>query len=325
MNQGNGVILVTGGAGFIGSHIATRLVEQGQTVRVIDNFANSTRGNLGHIIDDIQLIEGDLRNEDDVARAVGGVDLIFHEGALGSVPRSIADPRTSFDTNVMGTINVLNAARNAACRRVVYASSSSVYGDTPVLPKQEDTTPKPLSPYAVSKLSAEQLCQVFHDLYGLETVALRYFNVFGPRQNPESQYAAVMPKFLRAYTAGQRPTIFGDGEQSRSFTYIDNVVDGNLLAGSEPNAAGRVMNLASDRSYSVNYIAEKIAELLGVEFSATYEPPRQGDVRDSLADITIAREVLGWEPVISLEDGLARTVTAFVEAHGPVVPTSAQE
>lgn len=310
------IILVTGGAGFIGSHIATRLVEQGERVRVLDNFANSRRSNLDHIIDDIELIEGDLRSEDDVRQAVDGVELIFHEGALGSVPRSIADPRTSFDANVMGTLNVLNAARDAGVRRVVYASSSSVYGNTPVLPKREDMTPKPLSPYAVSKLSAEQLCQVFYGVYGLETVALRYFNVFGPRQNPDSQYAAVMPKFLTAFTRGEQPTIFGDGEQSRSFTYIDNVVDGNLLAGSVPDAAGRVMNLASDRNYSVNYIAREMARLLGVECNPTYAPDRPGDVRDSLADITIAREVLGWEPKVSLEEGLARTVEAFVNERG---------
>jgi UDP-glucose 4-epimerase len=183
----------------------------------------------------------------------------------------------------------------------------------------------PISPYAVSKLSAEQLCGAFYLTYGLETVSLRYFNVFGPRQNPDSQYAAVMPKFLRAYTAGQQPTIFGDGEQSRSFTYIDNVVDGNLLAGSVPEAAGRMMNLASDKKYSVNYIARQMAALLNVEINPTYEPPRQGDVRDSLADITIAREVLGWEPAVSLEDGLARTVRAFVETHAVTAPIAAQE
>jgi UDP-glucose 4-epimerase len=312
------ITLVTGGAGFIGSHLATRLVAQGERVRILDNFANSTRANLDHIKDDIELLEGDLRNEDDLRRAVAGVDLIFHEGALGSVPRSIADPQTSFDVNAMGTLKLLNAAREANVRRVVYASSSSVYGNTPTLPKVETMSPRPISPYAVSKLAAEQLCVAFYQTYGLETVALRYFNVFGPRQNPDSQYAAVMPKFLVAYTNGQQPTIFGDGEQSRSFTYIDNVVEGNLLAGSAPDAAGTVMNLASDKKYSVNHIARSMAELLGVDFDPTYEPPRAGDVRDSLADITLAREILGWEPQISLEEGLRRTVAAFVEAHQPV-------
>ena len=313
-------VLVTGGAGFIGSHIATRLVEQGDQVRILDNFANSSRVNLDHIKDDIDLIEGDLRSVEDVTSAVDGVELIFHEGALGSVPRSIADPHTSFDVNVMGTLNVLNAARKAGTRRVVYASSSSAYGNTPVLPKREDMTPQPISPYAVSKLSAEQLCRAFFLTYGQETVALRYFNVFGPRQSPDSQYAAVMPKFMKAYTSGEQPTIFGDGEQSRSFTYIDNVVDGNLLAGSAPKAAGQMMNLASDKNFSVNHIAREIARLLNVDFNPTYAPPRQGDVRDSLADITIARDVLGWEPAISLEEGLARTVRAFVEAHTPATP-----
>jgi nucleoside-diphosphate-sugar epimerase len=307
-------ILVTGGAGFIGSHIATRLLQDGKSVRVLDNFANSTRDNLEHIIDDIDLIEGDLRNEDDLRRAVEGVDLVYHEGALGSVPRSIADPLTSFDVNATGTLKLLNAARDANVRRVVYASSSSVYGNTPVLPKQEAMKPMPISPYAVSKLAAEQLCVSFYETYGLETVSLRYFNVFGPRQNPWSQYAAVMPKFLNAYTSGQQPTIFGDGEQSRSFTYIDNVVEGNILAGFAPDAAGKVMNLASDKNYSVNFIAKTMADLLGVDFNPTYEPPRQGDVRDSLADITIARDTLGWEPKVSLEDGIRRTVDAFVES-----------
>lgn len=304
--------LVTGGAGFIGSHIATRLVERGDRVRVLDNFANSTPQNIAHIGDEIELIEGDLRNSEAVARAVAGVELIYHEGALGSVPRSIADPRTSFEVNVIGTLNVLNAARDAGVRRVVYASSSSVYGNTPTLPKREEMKPMPLSPYAVSKLSAEQLCQVFHGVYGLETVALRYFNVFGPRQTPDSQYAAVMPKFLRAYTKGEQPVIYGDGEQSRSFTYIDNVVEGNLLAGMAPGAAGQVVNLASDRACSVNHIARRIAEILGVEFKPRHESPRAGDVRDSLADIGVAREVLGWEPTVSFDEGLERTVAAYV-------------
>ena len=258
------MILVTGGAGFIGSHLATRLVARGERVRVLDNFANSRRENLDHIRDEIDLIEGDLRSPEDVRRAVDGVELVYHEGALGSVPRSIADPHTSFDVNVMGTLNVLTAARDAGVRRVVYASSSSVYGNTPVLPKREDMTPKPLSPYAVSKLSAEQLCQVFHGVYGLETVALRYFNVFGPRQNPDSQYAAVMPKFLRAYTSGQQPTIFGDGEQSRSFTYIDNVVDGNLLAGLGAGGGGHGDEPRLRPELQREPIARTMAELLGV-------------------------------------------------------------
>lgn len=307
-------VLVTGGAGFIGSHLVRRLVEDGKSVRVLDNLAMGRSVNLNGIRGEYELIEGDLRNEDDVRRACAGVELVFHEGALGSVPRSIADPRTSFDVNVTGTLNLLIAARDAGCRRVVYASSSSVYGSNPIMPKHEDMTPMPVSPYAVSKLSAEQLCGVFHGVYGLETVSLRYFNVFGPNQNPDSQYAAVIPKFLKAYGRGGQPTIFGDGEQSRSFTYVDNVVDGNLLAGKSDGATGRVFNLASDRSVSVNYLLREMARHLGVEPDATYEPSRLGDIKDSLADITAARDVLGFDPRVSFEDGLERTVTAFQES-----------
>ena len=305
------MILVTGGAGFIGSHLVRRLVEEGESVRVLDNFAMGRSINLDGIDGGYELIEGDLRSEEDVRRACAGVELIFHEGALGSVPRSIADPRTSFDVNVTGSLNLLISARDAGCRRVVYASSSSVYGSNPIMPKHEDMTPMPLSPYAVSKLSAEQLCGVFHGVYGLETVALRYFNVFGPNQNPDSQYAAVIPKFLKAFERGGQPTIFGDGEQSRSFTYVDNVVDGNLLAGQCESAAGRVFNLASDRAVSVNYLLREMARHLGVEPRATYEPSRPGDIKDSLADITAAREVLGFEPRVSFDDGLERTVATF--------------
>lgn len=305
------MILVTGGAGFIGSHLVRRLVATGESVRVLDNFAMGRSVNLNGIRGEYELIEGDLRNEDDVRLACAGVELVFHEGALGSVPRSIADPRTSFDVNVTGTLNLLVAARDAGCRRVVYASSSSVYGSNPIMPKHEDMTPMPVSPYAVSKLSAEQLCGVFHGVYGLETVSLRYFNVFGPNQNPESQYAAVIPKFLRAFERGGQPTIFGDGEQSRSFTYVDNVVDGNLLAGKSDGAAGRVFNLASDRAVSVNYLLREMARHLGVEPDATYEPSRPGDIKDSLADITAARQILGFEPRVSFEDGLEHTVAAF--------------
>lgn len=305
------MILVTGGAGFIGSHLVTRLVERGERVRVLDNFATGFHANLNHVADDIELIDGDLRDEAAVRDAVAGADLIYHEGALGSVPRSIADPQTSFAVNVTGTLNLLVAARDAGCRRVVYASSSSVYGNTAVMPKHEELPTHPLSPYAVSKLSAEQLCGVFTRVYGLETVALRYFNVFGPRQNPDSQYAAVIPRFLTALADGQRPTVYGDGEQSRGFTYVDNVVNGNLLAGGAPAAAGRVMNLASDRSVSVNDMLCQMGRLLGVPVDPIHVPPRPGDVRDSMADIGLARQLLDFEPTVSFEDGLERTVAAF--------------
>ena len=308
------MILVTGGAGFIGSHLVVRLVERGDHVRVLDNFATGFARNLEPVRGDIELVDGDLRDEAAVRDAVAGVDLIYHEGALGSVPRSIADPRASFAVNVTGTLNLLVAARDAGCRRVVYASSSSVYGNTAVMPKHEELTPRPLSPYAVSKLTAEQLCGVFCQVYGLETVALRYFNVFGPRQNPDSQYAAVIPRFLTALAGGRQPTVYGDGEQSRGFTYVENVVSGNVLAGDAPAAAGRIMNLASDRSISVNDMLRQMGDLLGVDVCPIHEPPRPGDVRDSLADIRLARELLGWEPVVSFDEGLRRTVEAFQRA-----------
>lgn len=307
-------MLVTGGAGFIGSHLVQRLVADGERVRVLDDLSNGFQTNLDRIDGEFEFIEGDLRNPDDLRHAVDGVDLIFHEGALGSVPRSIADPRTSFDVNVTGTLNLLVAARDAGVRRVVYASSSSVYGDTIVSPKHEGLTPNPLSPYAITKLSAEQLCGVFTRVYGLETVALRYFNVFGPDQNPFSQYAAVIPKFLTAIADGERPVVFGDGEQSRAFTYIENVVNGNLLAAHAPAAVGQVINLAADRSVSVNSMLRRMGELLGLDPNPRHQPPRPGDIRDSLADLTRARELLGFEITVQFEEGLARTVAAFQES-----------
>jgi len=307
-------VLVTGGAGFIGSHLVQRLVADGERVRVLDDLSNGFQANLDRIDGEFEFIEGDLRNPDDLRRAVDGVDLIFHEGALGSVPRSIADPRTSLDVNVTGTLNLLVAARDAGVRRVVYASSSSVYGDTVISPKHEGLTPNPLSPYAITKLSAEQLCGVFTRVYGLETVALRYFNVFGPYQNPFSQYAAVIPKFLTAIADGERPVVFGDGEQSRAFTYIENVVNGNLLATHAPAAVGQVINLAADRSVSVNSMLRRMGELLGLDPNPRHEPPRAGDIRDSLADLTCARELLGFEITVQFEEGLARTVAAFQES-----------
>jgi len=307
-------VLVTGGAGFIGSHLVDRLLADGADVRVFDNFATGYRRNLDHVANDIELVEGDLRNEDDLRRAVDGVELVYHQGALASVPRSIADPQTSFAVNVTGTLNLLVAARDAGVRRVVFASSSSVYGDSEVSPKHEGLTPNPLSPYAISKLSGEQLMTVFNDLYDIETVSLRYFNVFGPRQDPDSPYAAVTPKFIRALINGERPIIFGDGEQSRGFTYISDVVEGNMLAGRVPEAAGQVMNLASDSSVTVNYALGLIARELGVESNADYQPLRPGDIRHSLADITRASDILGFELKTSYEEGVRRTVEYFVQA-----------
>jgi nucleoside-diphosphate-sugar epimerase len=304
------MFLVTGGAGFIGSHITAQLLDNGHDVRVFDNFSSGKLENLDPIRNHVEIVEGDLRDQDAVNKAVAGVEIVLHQGAVPSVPRSIADPGTTFDANVRGTLNLLLAARDAGCRRVVIASSSSVYGNTPVLPKAESMTPNPLSPYAISKLSGEQLCSVFTGIYGLETVALRYFNVFGPRQDPNSQYSAVIPKFLKALHAGETPTIYGDGEQSRDFTFVDNVVHANLCAARATKATGRVFNIASGRAISLNRLLAELSSLLGIEAKAIYEAPRPGDVRDSLADISQAREVLGYDVLVSFEEGLKRTVAA---------------
>ncbi len=311
------MILVTGGAGFIGSHIARALAADGERVRVLDNFSSGARANLDGITGEIELVDGDLRDPATVARAVDGCEVVYHQAAVPSVPRSVADPRTTLDAGITGTLNVLLAARDRGARRVVFASSSSVYGDTPGMPKREDMTPQPFSPYAISKLSAEQLCGVFTRLYGLETVALRYFNVFGPNQDPASEYAAVIPKFIAAVAAGGRPTIFGDGEQSRDFTYIANVVDANRCAARVPEAAGRVFNVASGRAITVNQMLAVIGELLGKPAEADHAAPRPGDIRDSLADIAAARAVLGYAPKVSFEDGMARTVAAFAGGEVP--------
>ncbi len=307
------MLLVTGGAGFIGSHIVERLVEMGEPVRILDNFSTGKRENLAGVLDRIEIVEGDLRDPEAVRRAVTGVRTVFHQAAVPSVPRSIADPETTMDVNVMGTLNLLQAARDAGCKRIVFASSSSVYGNTPVLPKTETMTPSPLSPYAVSKLTGEHLCSVFTHVFGLETVSLRYFNVFGPRQDPHSQYAAVIPKFVQALKTGDEPTIFGDGEQSRDFTYVANVVDANLRAATADGVAGRVFNVASGRAVSINTLLATIAERMGVEARPRYCPPRPGDVRDSLADIAAARECLGYQVSVPFEDGIAQTVAAAAE------------
>jgi nucleoside-diphosphate-sugar epimerase len=303
-----GTQLVTGGAGFIGSHLVARLVERGAAVRVLDNFSSGKRENLAVLEGQVEVIEGDVRDEAAVRRAVAGVDVVYHQAALPSVPRSIADPRSTFDTNVSGTLNLLLAARDAGCQRVVFASSSSVYGDTPVLPKHEAMTPRPLSPYAISKLSGEQLCTVFSCIYGLETVALRYFNVFGPRQDPASPYAAVIPKFLHALATGEPPVIYGDGRQSRDFTYVDNVVAANVAAARAEGVAGQVFNIASGQSVTLLEMLESMALLVGAPPRARHEPPRPGDIRDSLADISGARAAFGYDVGITFDAGLERTV-----------------
>jgi UDP-glucose 4-epimerase len=298
--------LVTGGAGFIGSNLVSALLERGDEVRVLDNFSTGHRSNLER--DGVELVEGDLRSYERVAVAVGGAEVVFHQGALPSVPRSIQDPLTSTAVNVEGTLNVLLAARDAGARRVVFASSSSVYGDAPGMPRQEDQALAPLAPYAVSKLAAEQYCIVANRVYGLETVALRYFNVFGERQDPLSGYAAVIPKFIRLMLDGRPPTIFGDGETSRDFTHVQNVVEANLAAADEDAAAGRVMNIAIGSSHTLNELVATLRRLIGAELEAEYTDPRPGDVVESLADISRARELIGYDPRVEFEDGLRRTI-----------------
>jgi UDP-N-acetylglucosamine/UDP-N-acetyl-alpha-D-glucosaminouronate 4-epimerase len=306
--------LVTGGAGFIGSHIAEALLRGGATVRVLDNLATGRQRNieaLKKLQGELEIINGDLRDSDAVRKAVAGVEVVFHQAALASVPRSIADPVTSLEINVNGTQNVLLAARDAGVRRVVYASSSSVYGNTPTLPKNEEMPPAPMSPYAVQKLTGELLCSVFTRIYQLETVALRYFNVFGPHQDPTSEYAAVIPRFLTALLEKRHPIVFGDGEQTRDFTYIENVVQANLLAATSSDAIGRAMNIGCGERISLNSVLQFAGELLGIAVEAEYHEPRAGDVRDSLADISKARQLLGYNPKINFRAGLARTLDAL--------------
>jgi UDP-glucose 4-epimerase len=303
--------LVTGGAGFIGSNLALALVARGHDVRLLDNFSTGHRANLEPL--DAEVVEGDLRSYERVAAAVGGVEVVFHQGALPSVPRSIQDPLTSTAVNVEGTLNVLLAARDAGVRRVVFASSSSVYGDAPGMPRRESQPLAPLAPYAVSKLAAEQYCMVANRVYGVETVALRYFNVFGERQDPLSGYAAVIPKFIRMMLDGQRPTIFGDGQTSRDFTHVENVVEANLAAAVEPAAAGRVMNIAVGSSHTLNELVSTLQGLVDSDLEPEYGPPRPGDVSESLADVSLARKLLGYEPRIGFEEGLQRTIAWIVE------------
>ncbi len=306
--------LVTGGAGFIGSHIAATLLKQGENVRVFDNYATGRQSNLEAfkgLPGQVEVISGDLRDMEAITQAVQGVEVVFHQGALASVPRSVADPVKSLEVNVNGTNNVLVAARDAKVRRVVFACSSSVYGNTPTLPKHEGMPTAPMSPYAVHKLTGELLCGVFTRIYGLETVALRYFNVFGPRQDPKSEYAAVIPRFLTALLRGERPVVFGDGEQTRDFTYIDNVVQANLLAATAPAAIGEAMNVGCGERISLNEVLRIAGELLGVEVNTEYRESRAGDVRDSLADISKARRLLNYEPTIKFREGLALTLEAL--------------
>ena len=283
-------------------------MKQGQRVRVIDNLSTGKKKNIKPFLEEIEFIEGDIRDLGLVRKTMDRVEYVFHEAAVPSVPRSVKDPLTSNSVNVEGTLNILIAARDAGVKRVVYASSSSVYGDTPVLPKHEDMKQEPRSPYAVSKLGGELYCQAFYHVYGLETVALRYFNVFGPWQDPKSQYAAVVPKFITSLLHGEPPTIFGDGEQSRDFTYIENVIEANLLAAKAPGVAGEVFNIACGTRITINQLASILDELLAVSVAVEHTSPRPGDVRDSLADISKAIKLLGYGAEVSTREGLARTV-----------------
>ncbi|MDH4104179.1 MAG: SDR family oxidoreductase [Thermoleophilia bacterium] len=300
-------VLVTGGAGFIGSNVVRALLARGDDVRVLDNFSTGSRTNLAGLEGDVDLVEGDLRSYERVHAAVRGTEVVFHQGALPSVPRSVQDPLTTTAVNVEGTLNVLLAARDEGVRRIVNASSSSVYGNAGVLPKVETQAPDPISPYAVAKLAAERFCTSFSRVYALESVSLRYFNVFGPRQDPASQYAAVVPRFIRAIAAGEAVTIYGDGEQSRDFTYVDNVVSANLLGADADAAHGEILNVATGGSITVNALADAIGAMLGLPVETNYEPAREADVRASWADLDEARRVLGYEPQVTFEEGLRRT------------------
>jgi UDP-glucose 4-epimerase len=304
-------VLVTGGGGFIGSNLVRALLDKGHDVRVLDNFSTGNRANLSGL--DIEVIEGELRSYERVHNAVRGVEVVFHLGALGSVPRSVQDPLTSSAVNIEGTLNVLLAARDEGIRRVVYSSSSSVYGPRRELPVTEDMPPDPISPYGVAKLAAERYCVSFSRVYeSFESVVVRYFNVFGPRQSPFSQYAAVIPLFVTAIAAGEPILVYGDGEQRRDFTYVSNVVDATIRAAEAAGASGRIFNVAASSPATVNEVAAAIGAVLGKPVEKTFAPPRVGDIRDSWADVTAAREVLGWEPTVDLEDGLRRTVETLV-------------
>ena len=304
-------VLVTGGGGFIGSNLVRALLDEGHDVRVLDNFSTGNRANLAGL--DIEVVEGELRSYERVHNAVRGVEVVFHLGALGSVPRSVQDPLTSSAVNIEGTLNVLLAARDEGIRRVVFSSSSSVYGPRRELPVTEDMPPDPISPYGVAKLAAERYCVSFSRVYeSFETVVVRYFNVFGPRQSPFSQYAAVIPLFVTAIAAGEPILVYGDGEQRRDFTYVSNVVDGTIRAAEAAGASGRIFNVAASAPATVNDVAEAIGAVLGKPVEKTFAPPRIGDIRDSWADVSAAREVLGWEPTVDLEDGLRRTVETLV-------------
>lgn len=303
--------LVTGGAGFIGSHLAASLVEQGAGVRVLDNFSTGKRENLAPILGKIDLVEGDITDPRICAHACAGVRFVLHQAALPSVPKSIADPVSSHRTNVDGTFNMLVAARDAGVRRFVFAASSSAYGESPTLPKTESMPTQPLSPYAVQKLAGENYCRVFAEVYGLETLSMRYFNVFGPRQDPASQYAAAIPAFVTAIIGDRPPTVYGDGEQTRDFTYIENVIKANLAAARATKTHGEVLNIACGEPVTVNAIIREINTILGKDVRPEYVAQRPGDIKHSWADISLAAEKIGFAPAIPLAEGLRRTIVWY--------------
>ena len=304
--------LVTGGAGFIGSNIAEQLVGQGKSVRVFDNFSSGKRENVRSLAGRAEIVEGDLRDPKAVQHAVNGVRFVLHLGAIPSVTRSVEDPRTTTEANIMGTVNLLLAARDAGVRRVVFSSSSSVYGDTPTLPKREDMTPSPLSPYAVHKLTGEYYGRIFWRLYGLETISLRYFNVFGPRQDPQSQYAAVIPRFITAIMRDQSPVIFGDGRQTRDFSHIENVIDADIAACEAPKEAlGESFNIACGGRISLLELVDTVNNCLGKKIKPKFDPPRPGDILHSQADISKAEKLLGWKPRVNFPDGIAKTIAWY--------------
>ena len=306
--------LVTGGAGFIGSHLAEELVRRGHQVRVADALTTGKRSNLDHV-PGVEFIEGDLADLTFARRVVQGMEFVLHQAAIPSVPKSVADPLTSHRSNVDGTLNLLLAARDAGVRRLVFAASSSAYGETSELPKHENMPSHPLSPYALQKVVGEMYLRMFTRLYGLETVSIRYFNVFGPRQDPSSPYSGVISVFAAALLDGRPPTIYGDGEQTRDFTYIANVVDGVLRACHAPNASGHVINVATNGRISLNALFQEMKKIVGATVEPIYAPPRQGDVKDSQADITKAADLLGYKPIVSFEDGLKRTIDWYKAAH----------
>ena len=303
--------LVTGGAGFIGSHIAEALVHRHDKVRILDNLSTGHLANLDSIRNQIEFVEGDLLDRKTVEQVVDGVDCVFHEAALASVPRSVNDPLATNAACVTGTVTLLDAARQAGVRRLVYAASSSAYGDHAFSSKRETDLPGPLSPYAVAKLAGEHYCRAFNATYKFETVAIRYFNVFGPRQDPDSPYSAVIPRFITAILAGEQPTIYGDGLQSRDFTYVENVVHGNLLAADAQDVAGRVFNVACGGSITLLNLLDALNQLLGTNVQPVFEKQRPGDVRQSLADISLARKLLDYEPRVDLQEGLARSIDYY--------------